>query len=186
MNVAFNKTASPYFPMTDVERAITMTPNVNVGPTVSLGIPTGGPPVPVASFFSDHAAFQDYINKIKLDAAIRAENEARGSAEAGSRRNLLGLAALGGLGGGLIGAHRAKKNKLEAAMSPALLGAALGGIGGTVMPSSIGDVSMGAGLGAIPGAYLGAQIGKKYPKYAIPGLIAGLLGGAGLGAAIGK
>jgi hypothetical protein len=184
MNGAFNmnKRAFPTFPMDQLEQALNMNPNVNVGPTVSVGMPqmqTSGSP-----FFSEHQAFQDYINRVRLQAATEAAAQAKGSAETGSRRNLLGLATLGGLGGGLIGVHRG--GNLTAAIPSIGAGALMGGVAGLAAPSQLGNVALGAGVGALPGAYLGHQLGKKYPKYAIPSLIAGLLGGAGIGGAMGS
>jgi len=172
------KRAFGAYPMNDLERAITMNPNVNVGPTVSLGMPGQ------QSSFAEHEAFQNYVNQIRQKAVMEAEMQATGQAEAGSRQNLLGLSALGGLGGGLIGYHQG--GNLAAAMPAAGLGAALGAVAGLSAPSGMGGMSMGAGLGAIPGAYLGKQLGKQYPKYALPALIAGLLGGAGIGGVMGR
>ena len=184
MNGAFNldKQAFPRFPMDQLEQALNMNPNVNVGPTVSLGIPMGGSQGS-SPFFTEHQEFQDYINQIRQRAAVEAATQATGNAESGARRNLLGLSALGGLGGGLIGYHRG--GSLAAAAPAAGLGALMGGVSGLTLPSSLGDATLGAGIGAIPGAYLGHQLGKKYPKHAIPALIAGLLGGAGLGGVMG-
>jgi len=174
------KRAFGAYPMNDLERAITMNPNVNVGPTVSLGMPGQQSSQP---FFSEHEAFQNYVNQIRQQAVIEAAAQATGDAESGARRNVLGLSALGGLGGGLIGYHRG--GNLAAALPGVGLGAGIGGIAGLSAPSGMGNMALGAGLGAVPGAYLGKQLGNKYPKYAIPALVAGLLGGAGLGGAMG-
>lgn len=158
-------------------------PGLNVGPTISVS-PYMQAPSSSPQFFDEHAAFQDYINKIRLQSIVEAADKAKRSAEAGTRRNLLGMATIGGLGGGLAG--YAKGKTLGGSVTPALLGAAAGGIAGLAAPSELGNAALGAGIGAVPGAYLGHQVGKKYPKYAIPALVAGLLGGAGAGGLLGQ
>lgn len=150
-----------------------------IAPTIAFG---GGMTSP-QNFFSEHDQFAEYVRRAQMETELKARMEAKTDTQKGTRRNLLGLGALGALAGGAIGYKTGGKAGI---MPAALAGGALGGLSGVMLPSSIGNVTLGAGIGAIPGAIAGLEFGKKHPQYGMPAMIAGSLGGAALGGYVGK